>query len=74
LNKKFTTKNVYIMYPIRLDIHYLSLALQVHGELNTITKLSLKFHIDKPSQYSVFCTCTNNKLLVSFYDLWLIIL
>ena len=41
---------------------------QVHGELKNITKLLVKFCIDKPSQYFIFCPSTYNKSLVSF--LW----
>jgi hypothetical protein len=47
---------------------------QVHGELQNITKLLVKFCIDKPSQYFVFCSSTYNKLWFPFYDLWLIVL
>ena len=39
---------------------------QVHGELKTITKLLVKFYIDKPSQYFIFCPNTYNKLLIPF--------
>ena len=47
---------------------------QVHWRVKTITKLLVKFCIDKPSQYFIFCPSTYNKLLVPFYDLCLIIL
>ena len=47
---------------------------QVHWRFKTITKLLVKFCIDKPSQYFIFCPSTYNKLLVPFYDLWLIVL
>jgi hypothetical protein len=33
-------------------------SLQVHGKLKTVTKLSLKFCTDKPSQYFISCPCT----------------
>ena len=41
---------------------------QVHWRFKTITKLLVKFCIDKPSQYFIFCPSTYNKLLVPF--LW----
>ena len=41
---------------------------QVHWRFKTITKLLVKFCIDKPSQYFIFCPSTYNKSLVSF--LW----
>lgn len=39
------------MHPLILGIHYLSLALQVLGDLKTVTKLSVKFCINKHHQY-----------------------
>ena len=41
---------------------------QVHWRFKTITKLLVKFCIDKPSQYFIFCPSTYNKSLVPF--LW----
>ena len=41
---------------------------QVHWRFKTITKLLVKFCIDKPSQYFIFCPNTYNKSLVPF--LW----
>ena len=52
-------------------IHHLSPALQVHGELETITfmtKVLVKFYIDKLSQYFIFCPRTYSKSLDPF--LW----
>ena len=41
---------------------------QVHWRFKTITKWLVKFYIDKPSQYFIFCSSTYNKWLVPF--LW----
>ena len=41
---------------------------QVHGRFKTISKLSGKFCIEKPSQYFIFCPLTYKKSLVRF--LW----
>lgn len=41
---------------------------QVHWMFKTITNLLVKFCIDKPSQYFIFCPSIYNKLLVPF--LW----
>jgi hypothetical protein len=39
---------------------------QAHGELKTIAKLLVRFCIDKPCQYFIFCPGTYNKSLVPF--------
>ena len=64
------------MYSLRLDIHSLSLALQVHGGLKIITfvsKLTLEFCIDKPSQYVIVCPSTFHELVILFYVCWLFV-
>jgi hypothetical protein len=43
-------------------------ALKVHGKLRNLTKLLVKFCIDKPSQYFMFCPCIYSKPLFTF--LW----
>lgn len=73
LSKKFTTRECShaLRVIIWLNIIVCHQLLQVHRESKTITlvtKILVKFCIDEPSQYFIFCSCIFSKSLLPF--LW----